>query len=340
MTNLRRSRWQQRTADGEETWLEAARVNVRKRDAHAANLDPAAMEAVLHAYPLRRASKKPAKGSLVVGWGDAQLGKGTCAADDPGTPLIVKRFAACVSEIEQRIVDEFGGELANLVLVLCGDLIEGQVSQGSSLPNDIPVPEQVRVCRRLVIHMVATLAGYADNVHVVVVPGNHDVPRRDQVVPARSSWAVEAVSAAQDALELTGNYSNVRWVYPDGSEDVSAAVEVEGVIIGAVHGDQYSSPDRLRQWWSGQALADVPAASAQILLTGHYHHLRVESISKTKTWIQVPATDNGSPWFKNKRGSDAPAGMISFRLTPGLRPYWTALVPHEGSAVPHALGTP
>jgi predicted phosphodiesterase len=187
-----------------------------------------------------------------------------------------------------------------------------------------------RVVRRLVVHMLAKLAPYAGSVIVETVPGNHDQQRKDRVTPASDSWAIEAISAAQDALELSGQYEHVSFAYPRGSEDVSVAVDVDGVVIGAVHGDQFSSPDRMRQWWAGQALAGAEVGSAQILLSGHFHHLRVESISKTKTWFQVPALDNGSPWFKNRKGADAPAGMISFRLEKSA-PYWSALQLHTGA---------
>ncbi|HEY2639798.1 MAG TPA: hypothetical protein VGI66_07915 [Streptosporangiaceae bacterium] len=240
----------------------------------------------------------------------------------------IARFARCVADVEQRIVNEFGGSLNKLVVVLVGDLIEGSTSQHSALPNDVPVTEQVRIVRRLIVHMLGKLAPYADAVLVETVPGNHDQQRRDRVTPARDSWAIEACSGAQEVLEV--QYDHITWAYPRGSEDVSVAVKVDDVVIGAVHGDQFSSPDRMRQWWAGQALAGAEVGSAQLLLSGHYHHLRVESISKDKTWMQVPALDNGSPWFKNRKGADAPGGLISLRLEKSA-PYWSGLEFHTGA---------
>ena len=34
-------------------------------------------------------------------------------------------------------------------------------------------------------------------------------------------------------------------------------------------------------------------------------------------WIQTPALDGGSPWWKDKAGLDSPTGVVSFTVGDG-----------------------
>jgi hypothetical protein len=191
------------------------------------------------------------------------------------------------------------------------------------------VSEQVRVVRRLLMHMLATLAPMADRVLVLCVPGNHDELRRDRITPARDSWAIEAISAVQDALEMSGDYGHVTWLYP-GPEELSVAVDIDGLVVGATHGHVVSSPDRIPAWLAGQALGKQQVGEADVLFTGHFHHLIVKNIGASRTWFQCPAMDNGSAHFRNRKGDEVPSGMISVELTPGASPGWTGIAFHTG----------
>jgi predicted phosphodiesterase len=55
---------------------------------------------------------------------------------------------------------------------------------------------------------------------------------------------------------------------------------------------------------------------ASLLITGHYHHLRIEQ-SGAKTHVQTPALDGGSQWFSNSTGQAAPAGMLTLTVGSG-----------------------
>jgi hypothetical protein len=56
---------------------------------------------------------------------------------------------------------------------------------------------------------------------------------------------------------------------------------------------------------------------ATLLLTGHFHHLKVEQTG-AKTWIQAPSLDGGSTWFENSAGQAAPAGMLTLVVGNGV----------------------
>jgi hypothetical protein len=49
-------------------------------------------------------------------------------------------------------------------------MIEGLSSQHGTLPVTLGITDQIRVVRRLVFHMLATLAPYADRVLVLCAP--------------------------------------------------------------------------------------------------------------------------------------------------------------------------
>ena len=60
-------------------------------------------------------------------------------------------------------------------------------------------------------------------------------------------------------------------------------------------------------------------------MTAHFHHLRVEHTGGNRTWLQIPALDGGSAWFRRKTGEDTPAGIVSLEITPGSGQGWRDL---------------
>ena len=72
-------------------------------------------------------------------------------------------------------------------------------------------------------------------------------------------------------------------------------------------------------WWKDQAHNEKAVGDCRVLITGHYHHLRVAQGGK-KAWIQIPALDGGSQWWENKTGQHSPPGMVSMLVGEGLGP--------------------
>jgi hypothetical protein len=67
-----------------------------------------------------------------------------------------------------------------------------------------------------------------------------------------------------------------------------------------------------------------PIGDATLLFGAHFHHLRIEQ-GGAKSFIQIPALDGGSQWWKHVTGQDAPAGMVSLLVGAGG---WTDLAVH------------
>ena len=325
---VRRSRWQQRE-DGD--WLEAHRVSVRRRAAGHAGLDPNALEAILSNYTYPVPDPKPrdlSGGIMMVPAGDLQIGK----PDGGGTPATIDRFSRLTEQVRQRILATPTGRVEALILPWLGDCIEGYVSQNGKLPLDVSITEAVRIVRRLMLHQLAVLAPLADRVLVPVIAGNHDETRRDRTVPMNDSWAIEAASAVADALELSGKYEHVSFLFPEPEEltiTVDVGSEEHPLVLAFTHGHVVGSPDRMLDWWEDQAFGRQKAGEADILVSAHFHHYRNRSAGRRRTWMQIPALDGGSPWYRVRKGEDQSGGMISVWLTPGTETGWEGLTIHS-----------
>ena len=69
-------------------------------------------------------------------------------------------------------------------------------------------------------------------------------------------------------------------------------------------------------WWAQKAHGMQPAGDSTLLLAGHLHHLRVEQ-GGAKTFIQAPALDGGSDWWRHTTGQDAAPGVLTMTVGGG-----------------------
>lgn len=270
----------------------------------------------------KKRPKKPPEGSedgfmYCVPAGDLQLGK----PDGDGTEGTIERFAVKTDAAVARLKElrRLKRPISGVMLPWLGDCVEGLVSQGGALAAagrlDLTMTEQLRVYRRLMLHQIQQFAPLADRIIVPVVPGNHDEVQRVGKVQRRydDSWALEGAVAVADALKLAPGYEHVSFVFP-ARDELTITLDVAGTAVGFAHGHQFGR-DPVK-WWSGQAHGMQAIGSATLLLAAHLHHLRVEQ-GGAKTFIQIPALDGGSTWWRHKTGQDAPAGMVSLLIGDG-----------------------
>ncbi len=325
ITAARKSQWQ-----SGDRWLEARRVSFRKRG-NGLSLTRADIDGIMSAYitPLPPTSDTTADWNriVMVPSGDLQLGK----QDGGGTAATINRFCRITDDIRSGLTEPVGA----LILSWNGDCIEGLVSQNGTLiaKLDISVTEQVRVYRRLMMHQIATLAPLAGKVLIPVVPGNHDETTRVQAMPMTDSWAIEGASAVADWMSGRPEYAHVEFLFPDpGEPGVTVDVGPDGTpyVISFIHGHTTGNrPDRVLDWWKGQAHGRQQAGHADMLVSAHYHHLRIEHSGGRRTWIQIPALDGGSDWYRHRTGEEAITGIVSMDITPGKGQGWRDLTVHS-----------
>ena len=305
VVSVRKSRWQRY----DQEWLEACRINLAPAEfSQVSDIDAEKLiEEVRKWKP--RAYQKAVTGDLVgvFAVGDTQYGKD--AGD--GSAGTVARVRNGIDESVQRLKElrKIGRDIGTVCLPQLGDCIEGSTSQKGKVlgRSDLGVSFQVRLARRLLMEQIKSMAPLANEIIVPVIPGNHDEVHRITLTDPIDSWQIEVVSAVQDACAENDALAHVKFRYPE-SDNASLAVKFGNIVLGMAHGHQFKDAEK---WLSGQALGQTPVGNADILLTAHYHHFQAKQLGK-RLWLQVPALDGGSPWFRNSRGLEAPAGLLSF----------------------------
>ena len=309
VTSVRRSRWQR--YDGE--WLEAARLNIVPATAVRVDVDRLCDE--IARWRPRGSDKVTRNGTFVLPAGDLQIGK----VDGTGTTGTVPRFLTeterHAAKLRQTVRKGRAGEVC---LPWVGDCIEGIWSQGGSLRArlDVSVTEQVRIVRRLAWAQLRTFAQLADRLVVPVVPGNHDEPVRTAGKMSSTyddSWAVDAMSAVADMVAENDDLADrVRFIFP-AHDELTVTAACSDTTLGFAHGHQFGgSSTGALTWWDQQAGGRTPIGMADVLVSGHFHHLRVVDHGGERLWIQVPALDGGSTWFRHRKGQSSPPRMVSF----------------------------
>jgi hypothetical protein len=104
--------------------------------------------------------------------------------------------------------------------------------------------------------------------------------------------------------------------------DESLALDVFGDgfhVLGMVHGHQANRPEGIPDWWRKQAFGKQSVTAATVLVSGHFHHLRVQELGSTsrgtsRFWVQSSTLDNGSNWWRLNSGEDSQPGLVCFAL--------------------------
>lgn len=312
VVSIRKSRWQK--FDGE--WLEAARVNLKPAVRLDHNdLDYDALIKEISKWKPTKIEKFTGPLYAIYAIGDTQYGKDAGG----GTEATVVRVMNAINDAVDRHKEllKSGRSIGTIVLPQLGDCIEGSTSQGGRVigRSDLGVTQQVRIGRRVLMAWVKAFAPLCDRLIIPVVPGNHDEVHRIMMTDPTDSWQIEVASAVQDACAENPALSHVEFRYP--SEDHSTlAIDLGGTIVAMAHGHQARD---MGKWWHGQATGKTPVGSADVLFTGHFHHFKANQVGP-RLWVQVPAMDGGSAWFRDKSGLESPTGIVSMVVGDGYDP--------------------
>jgi hypothetical protein len=311
ITSVRRSKWQ--TYHGE--WLQSFRVSVTPKGR---SIAPDVEQLEREIAKWRPKATKPTKGNLtaIYNIGDTQWGKD--AGD--GTAGTVGRVRRALEASLQRHNEIKGRGIGQIAIPQLGDCIEGIVSQGGKIAGrlDLDLTSQIRVGRRVLLEWVKAFAPLTDSLIIPVVPGNHDESHRQLITDPVDSWQVEIVQQVLDICKENPALQHVQGRFPK-SDNTTLAVDLSGTMVGFAHGHQIRDPEK---WWAGQALGETEVGSAEVLITAHYHHYSVRSLGG-RLWVQTPALDGGSFWFRDRRGLGGPeswTGVVSLVVGEGYDP--------------------
>lgn len=309
--------WDANIGGGEIRRLRYYRATIRTRQR---SEDRADVDELCRLASSRRPRRAPDAGvediSLVVPLSDWQIGKG----EGGGSPAAVERISAGIDAIADKVRDmkRRGRAPGAIYLLGMGDTVEqcdGHYAQ-QTFSTDLDRREQKRVARRLWLRAVDVAAPLAERVVIAGVPGNHGENRRDG--KSFTTWTDnDDLAVIEETAEICAanpeRYGHVSAVL---ARDLTLVLGVSGVNVGLAHGHQFGrggghAAGKAEKWWTGQIMGRQPIADADILVTGHLHHLVVAE-SSGRTHIQCPAQDGGSYWWTAQTGQHSPAGQLMF----------------------------
>ncbi len=261
-----------------------------------------------------------AERALVVVYADPQLGK---VASGGGSAETVGRIRERFDRLEDHVRDlkKVGRGAGSAFWLDAGDGLEGFDNVASQAQtNDLTITEQVRGYRRLTFEGVHRLSRQFGAVTAAVCGSNHTVVRqagsKNPAAGPSNDWGIEVLSQVQDAMGANPDaYGHVSFAYPERHRD-TLSLDVAGTVVGLAHGHQAGRADRVPEWWKGQAFGHEPVGAARILVTGHWHHTRIQQVGDGRLWAMAPAIDNGSDWWAAISGDNTPPGMLVFSVGP------------------------
>ena len=314
---VRTSRWQQQK-DGELVWLTSYRFTFRRKTS-GVDLPLLIDEARRKLKPVKLG--KPNPKALVVLWSDLQVGK----VDYRGnTDSLLERVAL----MQERLVDMVKREKpSRVVFVDTGDTVENFYNANApqqNYSNDLSIMEQVDLATTLAYQTMKRVAQHVPDITYLSVGSNHCQFRMNgkAIGKPTDDWGVFIGRQIARLSQEAGH----GWKFLEPQpHDETLAHDVFGDgfhILGVAHGHQASRPEALPDWWRKQSFGRQPVADANILVHGHFHHLRVTEMGSTprgtsRFMVMAPTLDNGSGYFRLKSGEDSVPGLATFLLEEG-----------------------
>lgn len=260
--------------------------------------------------PLRNGSDR----ATIVVWADPQIGK---TGSRGGTAELIERSTIIRKQLDDLLAER---EPAQILIADAGDGIEGFESGGNPMfTNDLSLSGQLDTYGTELFEFIALADRYAP-VTVAGIPSNHAAWRcgKQNLGKPGDDLGLFMHKQVQRVTDAAG--MDVSWVR-SAEYDESVAVDFYGTRVGLVHGNQFG-PGQAVTWWQKQAFGAQAAATADVLVHGHYHSFsasvagRNPVTGRQRYCLGAPTLDNGSDWFRQVDGRDSDPGLMVFDVTP------------------------
>lgn len=247
---------------------------------------------------------------------DWQIGK----ADNDGLEGTIRRIIDARDALTQRVRElrKIGRPVGHLNVLWTGDSVEGCMGHypSQSFAVELDRRDQVKVTRRLLTDSLIAWSKEFESITVAAVGGNHGENRNGggAYTGTHDNDDLAVVEQVQEILAANPDaFGHVKFAV--ARDNLTLTMPAAGWIVGITHGHMAraggNAEQKLRRWWADQAAGRQPIGDADILITGHYHHLRVADWGGCM-WLQAPALDGGSEWWRVSSGEVAQPGMLTF----------------------------
>lgn len=314
------SRWQvARPFPLEPQWLTAYKFRFRKKVAALVDLP------LLYAEAKKTKARTPKATEtgkvFIVCLADFQVGKVDYRG---GSKELVQRVLKSYDRIEAELKR---GKYERIYALDLGDIIEGienAASMSQIQGNDLSTMQQVDLAAALVWDFLKMATKYAP-VTYASIGSNHcqwRVNRQQIGKPGKDDWGIVILQQLRRLSTEVG--LPVDYLIPQLDEEslIFDAFNDGFHLVGIAHGHQYSRPENAVAWWRQNTFGNQTISSASLLLTAHFHHLRVVEAGAShnggsRFWVQATTSDNGSSWFKRVSGEDSQPGITCIELERG-----------------------
>ena len=314
-----------RDAVGEEAYSTICysyKAEIRLR-AHIVNNQPIPEDVYQEVRKAKKGKKKAPKGDthFVVALSDWQLGN----RDGGGVEEQAEKIANLVEAIPNRIQNlrDSGHNIGHVVLAGLGDLVEGTCGHDASQQFRIEVDrrEQVKLVRRGLRDIVLATAPTVDKMTVLAVGGNHGENRNNNGKSFTSTGDNDDVAVFEQIAEIFSvnpeAFGHVGFKLP--IDQLSLSIELAGHVVAFTHGHLSKAGVNAAQavwnWWTKQAMgrAHKGVSDADLLITGHYHHLNVKE-QEGRALIIAPSLTQVGEYFQDSMGVSTRPGTLNFTV--------------------------
>ena len=290
---------------------------VRKGRQETADIDALIQEIKKHKPRERKEIEGGA--SLVVCASDWQVGK----RDGDGLKGLVGRWLQAIDDVELRLKElkKLGRPIDSITVLCLGDLVEGCDGHYDIQTFTVEVDrrDQVKIARRLLRDALIRWSKVVPSITVAAIGGNHGENRKNgkAFTTLADNDDVALVESVAEIFQANPEaYGHIKFAIP--TDELSLTLEVHGKIIGITHGHLARSgagtEAKLRRWIADQTLGRQRIGDCDILVTGHYHSFKLADWGGVK-WIQAPALDGGSVWWRQSTGEIADVGVLTFLVS-------------------------
>ncbi len=329
--------WHGLTTDGQVLMRQWKADVIRRRSIDRFDLDEF-IDQVKRDKPLKKYGPE-GEGVFCVMVSDWQLGK----ADGDGTKGTIERILRATDDVAHRVRElrRLKRPLGTMFVLWTGDSVEGCLGHYESQTATVELDRrsQVKVARRLFRDALKKWSTMFDRVVVVAVAGNHGENRNaggkafTGLLDNDDLAIVEQVAEA--FAENRERYGHVEFIIPE--DGMYVTVEAAGWILGVTHGhvarESGTAEAKIRRWMEKQAAQRAPIGSCDLICTGHYHHYRAADWGAT-LWVQAPAMDGGSDWWRYRTGDVSSAGVLTWAMYPNQRFADMSILSYPRSSTP------